>query len=327
MADNISNQEDILVVRHMKKYFPTKNKNLFVKAIDDISFTVRKNEVVGLVGESGSGKSTTAYSVIGLHGITSGEVSFLGQDISMSATRRSMELKKQMQIVFQDPGTSLNPQRNIGDILAMPLKVHKMVPSNEVEDRVRELLEIVGLPQDCYFKTSRSLGGGEKQLVAIARALTTNPKLMILDEPTSALDVSIQAKIISTLMDLREKFGMSYLFITHDMSLMRNIADRIAIMYLGRIMELAPAEEFFRSPEHPYTKMLVSSIPVVLPEEEAIKPQQIHSQGEIPSPVHVPSGCRFRTRCPYSQQKCIDMEPEMREVQKDHFACCHLLEK
>ena len=163
-------KENILVVNHMKKYFPTKKKGLFVKAIDDISFTVRKNEVVGLVGESGSGKSTTAYSIIGLHGITEGDVRFLGEDISMQATKRSMELKKKMQIVFQDPGTSLNPQRNIGDILAMPLKVHKMMPSNEIENRVREILDTVGLPQDCYYKSPRSLGGGEKQLVAIARA-------------------------------------------------------------------------------------------------------------------------------------------------------------
>ena len=316
-------KENILVVNHMKKYFPTKKKGLFVKAIDDISFTVRKNEVVGLVGESGSGKSTTAYSIIGLHGITEGDVRFLGEDISMQATKRSMELKKKMQIVFQDPGTSLNPQRNIGDILAMPLKVHKMMPSNEIENRVREILDTVGLPQDCYYKSPRSLGGGEKQLVAIARALTTNPKLMILDEPTSALDVSFQAKIIGKLMDLKDRFDMSYLFITHDMSLMRNIADRIAIMYLGRIMELAPAEEFFQKPEHPYTQMLVSSIPVVLPEEEALKPQQIHSQGEIPSPVNVPSGCRFRTRCPYAESICSQKEPEMREIGVDHFVCCH----
>lgn len=315
---------DILVVNHMKKYFPTKKKDLFVKAIDDISFTVRQNEVVGLVGESGSGKSTTAYSVVGLHGITAGGISFLGQDISMPAKERSMELKKQLQIVFQDPGVSLNPQRNIGDILAMPLKVHRMVPAGEVEDRVRELLDIVGLPQDCYYKTQRSLGGGEKQLVAIARALTTNPRLMILDEPTSALDVSIQAKIIGTLMDLRERFGMSYLFITHDMSLMRNIADRIAIMYLGRIMEFAPAEAFFSRPEHPYTKMLVSSIPVVSPEEEALKPKQIRSQGEIPSPVHVPKGCRFHTRCPLAEPRCCEEEPAMTEVYPDHFAACHL---
>ena len=323
MTQTPQEKKDVLVVSHMKKYFPTKQKDRFVKAIDDISFTVRENEVVGLVGESGSGKSTTAYCVVGLHGITDGKVSFLGQDISMPATQRSMELKKKMQIVFQDPGTSLNPQRNIGDILAMPLKVHNIVPHYEVEDRVRELLDVVGLPQDCYYKTQRSLGGGEKQLAAIARALTTNPKLMILDEPTSALDVSIQAKIISTLMDLKEKFNMSYLFITHDMSLMRNIADRIAIMYLGHIMEMAPAETFFRNPQHPYTKMLLSSIPVVLPEEEALKPTQVYSQGEIPSPVNIPAGCRFHTRCPFTMQICREKEPEMMEVECDHLACCH----
>lgn len=324
MIESVVGQEHILVVKNMKKYFPTKDKNRFVKAVDDISFSVRENEVVGLVGESGSGKSTAAYSVIGMHGITSGEISFMGQDISMSAKKRPMELKREIQIVFQDPGTSLNPQRTIGKILSMPLLVHKMVVPNECEDRVRDLLDLVGLSQDCYYKSPRSLGGGEKQLVAIARALTTNPKLMILDEPTSALDVSIQAKIIGTLMDLRRQFNLSYLFITHDLSLIRNIADRVAIMYLGSIMEMAPANDFFRKPQHPYTKMLVSSIPVVRKEEEQLKPSQIHSQGEIPSPVNTPSGCRFHTRCPLVNDICRNTAPEMRELFPDHFACCHL---
>ena len=319
--------KDVLVIEHLKKYFPTKDKDKFVKAIDDVSFTVRENEVVGLVGESGSGKSTTAYSVIGMHTITDGKMTFLGQDISMPAEKRSMELKKQIQIVFQDPGTSLNPQRSVGNIISMPLKVHKIVPKNEIEDRTRELIDLVGLPQDCYYKSPTSLGGGEKQLVAIARALTTNPKMIILDEPTSALDVSIQAKIIGKLMDLREQFKMSYMFITHDMSLMRNISDRIAIMYLGHIMEMAPAAEFFSKPEHPYTQMLISSIPVVLPEEEALKPAQIRPEGEIPSPVNMPSGCRFHTRCRHAAERCKSEEPPMREYTHDHFTCCHLCEE
>ncbi|NLK02499.1 MAG: ABC transporter ATP-binding protein [Clostridiaceae bacterium] len=316
--------DNVLVVNNMKKYFSTKDKDCFVKAIDDISFTVRRNEVVGLVGESGSGKSTTAYSIMGMHSITSGEVIFKGQDISMLAIKRPKSLKREIQIVFQDPGTSLNPQRKIGEIISMPLRVHNIVPRSQTEKRARELLDLVGLPQDCYYKSPRSLGGGEKQLVAIARALTTNPSLMILDEPTSALDVSIQAKIITTLMELREQFDMSYLFITHDMSLMRNIADRIAIMYLGRIMEMAPTADFFEKPQHPYTKMLVSSIPVVLQEEEDLKPVQVESQGEIPSPVNVPPGCRFNTRCPEKFESCLVDEPQMVKVFPDHYVSCHM---
>jgi len=317
-------KQDVLVVKNLKKYFPTREKGRFVKAIDDVSFKIRQNEVVGLVGESGSGKSTTAYCVMGMHPITGGALSFEGRDISMPAQQRSMDLKREIQIVFQDPGTSLNPQRSIGEILRMPLAVHNIVPRSQRNTRIRELLDSVGLPQDCFFKSPRALGGGEKQLVAIARALTTNPQLMVLDEPTSALDVSIQAKIIGTLMELRKQFNMSYLFITHDMSLMRNISDRIAIMYLGRIMEMAPTADFFLKPQHPYTKMLLSSIPVVLKEEAKVKPEKVPSQGEIPSPVNVPSGCRFHTRCPFAFDRCLTEEPPMAQVFPDHIAACHL---
>lgn len=329
ITNNILNKhtnmyENILEVKNLKKYFATKDKNLFVKAIDDISFEVRKNEVVGLVGESGSGKSTTAYTVIGMYGITSGEVKFLGQDISMSSRARPKPLKRHMQIVFQDPGTSLNPQREIGEILSLPLKIHKIVPASKLEYRVRELMELVGLSQECYYKLPSSLGGGEKQLVAIARALTTNPELMILDEPTSALDVSIQAKIINILLELRRQFNMSYLFITHDMSLMRNIADRVAIMYLGRIMEMAPTADFFCKPLHPYTEMLISSIPVVLEEEEKLIPTRVESRGEIPSPVNIPAGCRFNSRCPRKFDLCLTSEPQLLEVFPDHYVSCHI---
>lgn len=324
MTETRDKQQDVLVVKNLKKYFPTKEKGRFVKAIDDVSFKIRQNEVVGLVGESGSGKSTTAYCVMGMHGITSGEISFQGRDISMPAQKRAMDLKREIQIVFQDPGTSLNPQRSIGEILRMPLAVHHMVPRAQRNERIRELLDSVDLPQECFFKSPRALGGGEKQLVAIARALTTNPKLMVLDEPTSALDVSIQAKIIGKLMELRQQFNMSYLFITHDMSLMRNISDRIAIMYLGRIMEMAPTADFFQKPQHPYTKMLLSSIPVVLKEEAAVKPDKVPSQGEIPSPVNVPAGCRFHTRCPFAFDRCLTEEPVMSEVFPDHIVACHL---
>ncbi len=318
---------DVLQVKNLQKHFPTKDKNRFVKAVDGINFSIRKNEVVGLVGESGSGKSTTAYMIMGMHKITGGQMFFNGRDISMPAKNRSMDLKKDLQIVFQDPGTSLNPQRSVANILTMPLKVHKIIPPNQINQRIDELLQMVGLPPQTMYKYPKSLGGGERQLVAIARALTTNPSLMVLDEPTSSLDVSIQAKIINTLMDLQKKMNMSYLFITHDMSLMRNIADRIAIMYLGNIVEMAPAKEFFERPQHPYTQMLLSSIPVILEAEKELRPSKVKSQGEIPSPVNLPPGCRFHTRCPYAFDRCKTEEPQMIEAFTDHICACHLLEK
>jgi oligopeptide/dipeptide ABC transporter ATP-binding protein len=316
--------EDILTISNLKKYFPTQKDGLYVRAVDDITFTVRSGEVVGLVGESGSGKSTTAYMVMGIYGPTAGKITFKGRDISTTADKRPLSIKKDIQIVFQDPGTSLNPQRTIGQILGMPLSVHKIASGKDMNDKIIQILENVNLPEDYIYKYSSTLGGGERQMVAIARALATNPSMIVLDEPTSALDVSVQAKTINTLMRLQKQFEMSYLFITHDLSLMRNIADRIVIMYLGKIMEMAKAVDFFERPLHPYTQMLLSSIPVVLKSEQELKPKRVKSQGEIPSPVNVPPGCRFHTRCPRSEKICFETEPVMKEVLHDHFVCCHL---
>jgi len=316
----------VLHAKDIRKYFPTKKTGRYIKAVDGISFSIVENEVVGLVGESGSGKSTTAYMVMGMHSISGGELSFCGSDISMPAEKRGLSLKRDMQIVFQDPGTSLNPQRKTGDIIATPLKVHNIVPRHEIEAQVVELLDMVGLPPETIHKYPKALGGGERQLVAIARAISTNPSLLVLDEPTSALDVSIQAKIINMLMGLQRKLGMSYLFITHDMSLMRNIADRIAIMYLGRIMEMAPIVDFFSNPRHPYTRMLLSSIPVVLESEKSVLPNKVPSKGEIPSPVDIPAGCRFHTRCPYATGICFEIEPVTREISERHTVTCHFCE-
>jgi peptide/nickel transport system ATP-binding protein len=233
-------------------------------------------------------------------------------------------LKKDIQIVFQDPGSSLNPRRSIGDILEMPLRVHRMVKRGEsVEKRMIELLDMVELPADYRFKSPVTIGGGERQMVAIARALATDPSFMILDEPTSALDVSVQGKIINMLMRIQEEFDLTYLFITHDLSLMRNVATRIAIMYLGKIAEIAPATDFFERPLHPYTQMLLSSIPVLSEAEQELKPDKIHSVGEIPSPVDVPPGCSFNTRCPLKTDVCFAEDPMMREMAPGHFARCH----
>lgn len=325
MENNIKIGEEILKVEGLKKYFPVRGKEgSFVKAIDGIDFDLAKGETLGLVGESGSGKSTTAYNVVGMETMTEGKMTFLGQDISMPLARRPLDLKKEIQIVFQDPGTSLNPQRTIYDILKLPLKIHKMCKKEDYIKYVARLMDIVELPYEYMYKYPASLGGGEKQMVAIARALATDPSLIVLDEPTSALDVSVQAKIINTLIKLQKEMSLSYLFITHDLSLMRNVSDRVAIMYLGRIAEIAPTESFFSNPQHPYTQMLLSSIPVVSEEEEKYKPQQIHSEGEIPSPVNLPSGCSFHTRCPFATEKCRTEDPVMIKYDEKHMVRCHM---
>ncbi len=313
----------LLEVDKLQKFFVTSEGT--VRAVDQVSFSIMEGETLGLVGESGSGKSTVAYTVVGLHSPTSGKIMFEDRDISKSVSKRPKELKKSIQIVFQDPGTSLNSRRTIQQILELPLKVHHLGNSRDRKERVVELLERVELPADYMYKSPHSLGGGERQMVAIARALATGPKLIILDEPTSALDVSIQAKIINMLIKFQEEMNLSYLFITHDLSLMRNVATRVAIMYLGKICEVAETSEFFASPIHPYTKMLLSSIPVVSEEEEAMKPAKITSEGEIPSPVNVPPGCGFHTRCTVVAGGICSQEiPEMLEVEPGHFVRCHL---
>jgi len=320
-------QEDILKVNNLKKYFPIggkDNKDKFVKAIDGIDFTIRRGETLGLVGESGSGKSTTAYTVIGMYGITEGSISYKGENIGVDTSERSLNIKKEIQMVFQDPGTSLNPQRTVYKILELPLKIHKICEPKDYPEEIARLMDMVELPHEYMHKYPGMLGGGEKQMVAIARALATKPSLIVLDEPTSALDVSIQAKIINMLLRLQKEMSLSYLFITHDLSLMRNVADRVAIMYLGKIAEIAPTESFFQNPRHPYTQMLLSSIPVISKEEEEYKPKRIQSQGEIPSPVNVPNGCNFNTRCPFATEICSKVDPKMLNFDGIHNVRCHL---
>lgn len=318
----------ILEVEGLKKYFPItsgKQKGKAVKAIDGIDFFIREGETLGLVGESGSGKSTTAYSVIGMYSATAGKMTFKGIDISQSAKHRTLALKKDIGMVFQDPGTTLNPQRSVKQILSLPLQVHNMVDKSDPTRQLLKLLEDVELPAEYLLKYPASLGGGERQMLAIARALATDPSMIVLDEPTSSLDVSVQAKIINMLLRLQKQRNLAYLFITHDLSLMRNLSTRVAIMYLGRIAEIAPTETFFKAPRHPYTKMLLSAIPVICDEEESLRPEKVVPKGEIPSPVDVPPGCSFNTRCPFVTERCLQEDPEMRELEPDHWARCHLL--
>jgi peptide/nickel transport system ATP-binding protein len=316
--------KDIVTVERLRKFFSTKQGT--VRAVDEVSFSVREGETFGLVGESGSGKTTVAHTLIGIYQPTSGKALFNGQDIGVSSRRRPMSLKRDIRIVFQDPGSSLNPRWSIKETLELPLRVHRLC-GNAAErlKRIGELLTMVELPPDEYlYKYPQAIGGGEKQMMAIARALASDPSFVILDEPTSALDVSVQAKIISLLMALQKRLKLTYLFITHDLSLMRNMADRVAIMYLGKISELAPTVEFFRGPLHPYTKMLLSSIPVISDQEEALKPGKVVSRGEIPSPVNIPKGCSFHLRCPEKMEICQRVDPTMVEVGDGHLVRCHL---
>ena len=316
--------DPILSVKNLKKYFTTDLG--VVRAVDDISFDIETGETFGLVGESGSGKSTTAFTVMGVYAPTAGKILFKGREVSLTrVTKRSKDIKKEMQMVFQDPGSSLNPRQTIKQILELPLKVHNVAKEKRTEKMI-ELLNRVELPENYLERYPSEIGGGEKQMVAICRAMATDPSLVALDEPTSALDVSMQGKIINTLNKLQREFNYSYLFITHDLSLMRNVASRVGIMYLGKLNEVAPAAEFFHKPYHPYTKMLLSSIPVITEEEEKMKPEKVVSRGEIPSPVNVPSGCVFHTRCNECWDKCKESEPVMVEVEPEHFVRCHLFE-
>ena len=313
----------MLTVKNLKKYFHTKQGT--VRAIDDVSFSIKEGEILGLVGESGSGKSTIAYTLVGLYPPTSGKITYLNQDVSKESGKRPKKLKKEIQILFQDPGTSLNSVKSIYQILELPLKVHGICKSKrERTEKIKKLLKMVELPEDYIYKYPRMIGGGEKQMVSIARALATNPSLILLDEPTSSLDMSIQAKIINMLIKIQKSSNLSYLFITHDLSLMRNVASSVVIMYLGKICENAETSEFFGNPLHPYTQMLLSSIPVLSGDEEKLKPKKIKSIGEIPSPVNIPTGCSFHSRCHNKMEICTKVDPVMVEVTKGHFVRCHL---
>ena len=315
--------EEILTIENLKKFFVTKQGT--VRAVDNVSFSVKQGETCGLVGESGSGKTTVAHTIVGIYEPTEGRVLFKGQSISRVFSQRPKTLKKEIRIVFQDPGSSLNPRRSIKQILEVPLKVHRICNNRDTMERVMELLRMVELPPEEYmYKSPQAIGGGERQMVAIARALASDPSFVVLDEPTSALDVSVQAKIISLLMQLQQDLNLTYLFITHDLSLMRNIASRVAIMYLGKICEVAPTVEFFQDPFHPYTKMLLSSIPTVSDTEENLKPKEVVSTGEIPSPVNVPPGCSFHLRCPEKMEICSQVDPRMVEIKEGHLVRCHL---
>jgi len=316
----------ILEVKNLKKYYPLK-KNLlrrdkeFIKAVDGIDFHINYGETLGLVGESGCGKSTTGRTILRLLEPTEGQILFEGRDITHLRKKELRTVYKHMQLVFQDPFASLNPRKKVGDALSEVLFVHGMKDRVQRRERVRELFEMVGLRGMHMDKYPHEFSGGQRQRVVIARALAVNPKLVICDEPVSALDVSIQAQIINLLMDLKNRLGLAYLFISHDLRVVRYMSDRVAVMYLGKIVEIASAEELFKNPIHPYSKALLSVVTIL---KQRNKKEKIILQGEVPSPINPPSGCRFRTRCRYAAKKCNDIEPEMKYVGGDHFVRCHL---
>ena len=317
----------LLEVVGLSKAFPIRG-GLFgraaghVKAVNGVSFALARGEAFGLAGESGSGKSTIARMILGLAEPSAGAILFDGRDLAGQAGASGRIGPVQM--VFQNPGSSLNPRRSIGQSMAVPLKARGL-NRNEIAERVARLLEMVQLPADFASRYPHELSGGQKQRVAIARAIAAEPKLIVLDEPTSALDVSVQAKIIDLLNDLGRSLGLTYLFISHDLSLMRNFVDRVGILYLGRLVEVGPAQSLFEAPAHPYTRSLIAAVPVVSDEEAALKPNEPALEGEIPSPANLPAGCAFHTRCPHAFAPCAIELPDAVQLDAEHFAGCHLL--
>jgi len=321
--------EPILQVENLVKYFPVHSGLLHkvvgqVKAVDDVSFDVQEGEIFGLVGESGSGKSTVAKTIVQLYGLTGGTVCFKGKNMSAMTKETAKWFRRKVQMVFQDPKSSLNPRRSIVSILEDPLIIYGIGKSRmEREKIIRALLEQVEMSSRYMYKYPSALSGGQRQRIAIARALAVNPSFLALDEPTSALDVSVQAKLINLFLKLKEELALSYLFITHNLSLVRTIAARAAVMYLGKIYELGPTELLFHHPLHPYTKTLIAAAPVVTKEEERVKPQEMSKEGEIPSPVNPPSGCAFHPRCAIAGSRCSEELPSPVEAEPGHFVWCH----
>ena len=320
--------ENLVDVRHLQMYFPVKAGLIFqrkvadIKAVDDVSFTIRKGETLGLVGESGCGKTTTGRCILQLYKPTGGEIHFEGQDLTTLGSGEIRRARRRMQMIFQDPYSSLNPRMTCGTIVGEPLIVHKLTRSKaEYREQVAELLSVVGLNPYMAGRFPHEFSGGQRQRIGVARALAVRPNLIVCDEPVSALDVSIQAQVINLLEDLQEQFNLTYLFIAHDLSVVRHISDRIAVMYLGHIVELADRNELYENPLHPYTKALLSAVPIPDPIVE-LQRERIILTGDVPSPLNPPSGCVFHTRCPIAIDQCSEGIPEFRDVGNNHWVAC-----
>ncbi len=324
--------DNVLVrVEHLKKYFPITRGVIFsrhvgdVKAVDDVSFDIYHGETLGLVGESGCGKTTTGRTIIQLYRPTAGHVHYDGQDLAQMHGSELRHMRRRVQIIFQDPYASLNPRLTVGAIVGEPLEIHRVARGKEMRERVEELLQLVGL--DPYFvnRYPHEFSGGQRQRIGIARALALNPEFVVCDEPISSLDVSIQAQVVNLLEELQERLGLTYLFIAHDLSMVRHISDRVAVMYLGKIVELTDRDTLYTNPLHPYTQALLSAVPIPDPVVEE-KRQRVILEGDVPSPANPPPGCNFSTRCPVVMDVCTEVEPELIEVEPEHSCACHLVQ-
>jgi oligopeptide transport system ATP-binding protein len=313
--------EKLLQIRNLKKYFSVSGKsNTFVKAIDNVTFDIYDGETLGLVGESGCGKSTTGRCILRLIEPTEGEVLFEGKNVLTQSQGDLRSLRRQMQIIFQDPYSAMDPRRRVGEIIGDGFRIHKICSRKEREEKVRNLMDLVGLRPEYYQRFPHEFSGGQRQRIGIARALSLNPKFVVCDEPVSALDVSIQAQVTNLMMDLQERLNLTYLFVSHDLRVIRHISNRVAVMYLGKIVELASKEELYKHPAHPYTQALLSAIPSSAQSER----QRIILEGDIPSPINTPSGCHFHTRCRYAKPICKEQPPEWKDIGKQHYCACHL---
>jgi len=319
----------LMHVKDLKMYFPITQGIVIqrhvgdIKAVDGVTFDIRRGETLGLVGESGCGKSTTGRAILQLYTPTAGEVEFEGHDITKLKGEQLRKMRRRMQMIFQDPYASLNPRMTVGSIVSEPLEVHNILNRSERRERVKELLEVVGLNPYFINRYPHEFSGGQRQRIGVARALALNHDFIVCDEPISALDVSIQAQVINLLQDLQQEFGLTYLFIAHDLSVVRHISDRIAVMYLGKLVELADRKTLYDNPMHPYTQALLSAVPIPDPVVEE-KRQRIILQGDVPSPANPPKGCNFCTRCPKAFEPCYETEPEFKELEPDHWVACHL---
>jgi len=333
MVDTLVGSKTLVDVRDLKMHFPLTRGIIFqkvvgqVRAVDGVSFSIEKGQTLGLVGESGSGKTTIGRTIVRLYKPTTGQVLFGDTDLAKLGGEELRQIRRRVQMVFQDPYASLNPRYTIGSLIAEPMHIYDIGSSNEIREKTAELLSVVGLRAEYIDRYPHEFSGGQRQRIAVARALAINPEFIVLDEPVSALDVSVRAQVLNLLQRLQKQFDLTYLFVSHDLSVVRHVADRIAVMYLGKIVELSDRDELYTAPKHPYTQALLSAVPIPDPKVEKRR-QRVILSGDLPSPINIPSGCRFHTRCPMAQQICREVEPAFEAKEgREHYAACHFSEE